>query len=94
MHTNSLKKRDSEWFERAKIELDNLIRKDKLGEIELAYVDEVEFAPLPPNRSAWSKSGETHAVESKRSQRLNLIGALLSSGGLVLAKLWQSVNGL
>ena len=31
---------------------------------------------------------------SKRSQRLNLIGALLSSGGLRMAKLWRSVNGL
>ncbi|WNB77603.1 transposase [Methylomonas koyamae] len=44
--------------------------------------------------SAWTKVGETHAVISKRSQRLNVIGALLSSGRLMLAKLQRSVNGL
>jgi len=57
-------------------------------------VDEAGFAPQPPNRSAWSKVGETHAVVSKRSQRLNVIGALLSSGRLMMAKLWHSVTGL
>jgi len=62
--------------------------------MELAYVDEAGFAPQPPNRSAWSKVGEAHAVVSKRSQRLNVIGALLSSGRLKMAKLWHSVNGL
>jgi hypothetical protein len=60
----------------------------------LAYVDEAGFAPQPPNRSAWTKRGETHAVEAKRSQRLNLIGALLSSGRLLMAKLWHTVKGL
>ncbi len=62
--------------------------------IELAYVDEAGFAPQPPNRSAWTKRGETHAITAKRGQRLNVIGALMSSGKLVMAKLWQSVNGL
>lgn len=71
-----------------------MIQQAQTGEIELAYVDEAGFAPQPPNRSAWSKVGETHAVVSKRSQRLNVIGALLSSGRLMMAKLWHSVNGL
>jgi transposase len=70
-----------------------LIQQAQAGEIELAYVDEAGFAPQPPNRSAWSKVGETHAVVAKRSQRLNVIGALLSSGRLLMAKLWHSVNG-
>jgi transposase len=60
----------------------------------LAYVDEAGFAPQPPNRSAWTRSGETHAVTAQRGQRLNVIGALLSSGRFMMAKLWQSVNGL
>lgn len=50
-------------------------------------------APQPPNRSAWAAQGGVHAVEPKRSQRLNVMGALLSSGGLFMAKLWESVNG-
>ncbi|WP_051299724.1 IS630 family transposase [Methylobacter luteus] len=71
-----------------------MIQQAQAGEIELAYVDEAGFAPQPPNRSAWTKRGETHAVTAKRAQRLNVIGALLSSGELMLAKLWKSVNGL
>jgi transposase len=71
-----------------------LIQQANTGEIELAYVDEAGFSAQPPNRSAWTKSGETHAVTAKRGQRLNVIGALLSSGALMLAKLWKSANGL
>ena len=88
------KKRDPERFERARGDIEDLIQQAQAGEIELAYVDEAGFAPQPPNRSAWSKVGETHAVVSKRSQRLNVIGALLSSGRLMMAKLWHSVTGL
>lgn len=71
-----------------------MIAQAQRGEIELAYVDEAGFAPQPPNRSAWTAKGEVHAVEPKRSKRLNVMGALLSSGGLFMAKLWESVNGL
>lgn len=52
-----------------------LMKKVQAGEIELAYVDESGFAPQPPNRSAWTKRGETHAVTATRGQRLNVIGA-------------------
>lgn len=86
--------RDSERFEQARIEIDALTRQSQAGEIELAYVDEVGFTPQPPNRSAWTKLGETHAVISKPSHRLNVIVALLSSGRLMLAKLWRSLNGV
>ena len=88
------KKRDPERFARAEGEIADLIRQAEAGEIELAYVDEAGFAAQPPNRSGWTKRGETHAVEAKRTQRLNVIGALLSSGRLVLTKLWQTVTGL
>lgn len=57
-------------------------------------MDEAGFAPQPPNRSAWTKSGETHAVTATRGQRLNVIGALLSSGKLMMTPLWHSVTGL
>jgi len=57
-------------------------------------VDEAGFMLQPPNRSAWTARGETHYVSSKRGRRLNVIGALFSSGKLMLAKLWRSVTGL
>ena len=34
------------------------------------------------------------AVQAKRSKRLNVIGALLSSCRLLMTQLWHSVNGL
>ncbi|MGI2324351.1 MULTISPECIES: transposase [unclassified Methylococcus] len=71
-----------------------MIQRAQAGESELVYVDEAGFASQPPNRPAWSKVGETHAVLAKRSQRPNVIGVLLSSGRLMRAKLWQSVTGL
>lgn len=71
-----------------------MIKQVEAGEIELAYVDEAGFTPQPPNRSAWTKRGEVHAITAKRAKRMNVIGALLSSGRLMVAKLWQSVNGL
>jgi hypothetical protein len=88
------KNRDPERFEQAQREIAELIDQAQAGAIELAYVDEAGFAPQPPNRSAWTKIGETHAITAKRAQRLNVMGALLSSGKLIMAKLWQSVNGL
>ena len=62
------------------------------GDIELAYVDEVGFASVHPNRSAWTPVGEQHLIEAKRGKRLNVLGALLSSGGLFSAKLWQKTT--
>lgn len=71
-----------------------MIQQAQAGDIELAFVDEAGFAPQPPNRSAWTPWGETHAVEAKRAKRLNVIGALLSSGRLLMTQLWHRVNGL
>ncbi|EIC29847.1 transposase [Methylomicrobium album] len=97
METDALqfkKKRDPERFEQAQRDIAELIVQAKAGEIELAYVDEAGFTPQPPNRSAWTKKGKPHAITAKRGRRLNVIGALLSSGQLVLAKWWQSINGI
>ena len=88
------KKRDPERFEQARRDIDALIHQAQAGDIELAFVDEAGFAPQPPNRSAWTRRGDTHAVEAKRAKRLNVIGALLSSGRLLMTQLWHTVNGL
>jgi len=60
----------------------------------LAYVDEAGFASQPPNRSAWTKKGDRHAITATRGKRLNVIGALLSSGKLFMTKAWKTMNGL
>ena len=58
----------------------------------LAYVDEAGFAAVHPNRSAWTPKGERHLIEAKRDKRLNVVAALLSSGGLFTATLWQTMT--
>ncbi len=64
------------------------------GEIELAYVDEAGFAQAQPNRSAWTPVGERHMIEARRGPRLNILGALLSSGELFTVKLWETTTAL
>ena len=64
------------------------------GKIVLAYMDEVGFAQAHPNRSAWTPRGSEHRhlIEAKRGKRLNVLGALLSSGEFFCARLWQTLT--
>lgn len=64
------------------------------GEIELAYCDEVGFGSTHPNRSAWTPVGQCHASEPLRGKRLNIVGALLSSGELFTMALWQTMTAM
>ena len=47
---------------------------------------------MHPNRSAWTPVGERHLIEAKRGKRLNVLGALRSSGELFSAKLWETTD--
>jgi hypothetical protein len=47
------KKRDEVAFREAQAEIEDLRNKAATGEIVLAYVDEVGFSQVHPNRSAW-----------------------------------------
>ena len=64
------------------------------GEIDVAYCDEAGFAPAHPNRSAWTPVGECHASDALRGKRLNVVGALLSSGELFTMKLWETMTAM
>jgi len=64
------------------------------GEITLAYVDETGFALAKPNRSAWTAVGKCHKIDANRGKRLNVIGAMLSTGDLFSVALWQTTNSL
>jgi transposase len=64
------------------------------GEIDLGYCDEAGFAPTHPNRSAWTPVGECHASDALRGKRLNVVGALLSSGELFTVKLWETMTAV
>ncbi len=64
------------------------------GEIEVAYVDEAGFAQAQPNRSAWTLVAERHMIYARRGRRLNVVGALLSSGDLFTVKLWETMTAV
>ena len=90
---HSLKnKRNEVAFREAQAEIEDLRNQAAAGEIVLAYVDEVGFSQVHPNRSAWTPKGERHLVEAKRGKRLNVLAAMLSTGRLYSAKLWQSTT--
>ena len=76
----------------ARVEIELLREQAAAGDMVLAYVDEAGFAQVHPNRSAWTPQGERHLIEAKRGKRLNVLAAMLSTGGLFSAKMWQTTN--
>lgn len=58
----------------------------------MAFVDEAGFAQTQPNRNAWTPARQCHATTAVRGKRLNIIGALLNTGGLFTAKLWHNTT--
>ncbi|MDZ7855608.1 IS630 family transposase [Sphaerotilus sp.] len=61
-------------------------------ELVLAYVDETGFDAVHPNQYAWSPKGERHLIQADRGSRLNVIGAMLSTGQLYAHKLWKTTD--
>jgi transposase len=86
------KSRDEAAFRQASIDIAALRERAEAGEIEVAYLDEVGFSTVHPNRSAWTPVGECHLIEARRGKRLNVLGALCSSGEFISARLWCCVN--
>ena len=58
----------------------------------MAYVDETGFALAQPNRSAWTPVGKCHKINANRGKRLNVIGAMLSSGDLFSVTMWETTT--
>lgn len=80
-------------FRVAQQEIEVLKARAKAGEMVLAYADEAGFECVHPNRTAWTDQGQVHEIEATRGKRLNVIAAMLSTGEVLAAKLWQATNG-
>jgi hypothetical protein len=80
-------------FRKQQQEIVVLNERAKAGEMVLAYADEAGFECVHPNRSAWTDRGQVHEIEATRGKRLNVIAAMLSTGEVLSAKLWQATNG-
>jgi transposase len=79
-------------FEQAQADIKQLLARVQAGEIEVAFLDESGFVQAHPNRSAWTRKKETHAIEAKRGKRLNVIGALFGSGALHAVPMWENMT--
>lgn len=86
------KKRNEEDFRAKQIEIADLREQAARGEMVLAYCDEAGFSCVHPNRSAWTPKGERHLIPAIRGQRLNVLAAMLSTGGLFSAAYTKSTT--
>ena len=66
----------------AKAEIEQLRQQAAAGKMVLGYLDEAGFSCVHPNRSAWTKVATQHLIPAMRGQRLNVLGALMSTGHL------------
>lgn len=78
----ALKKRDEAAFRAAQAELQELRAQAAAGKQVLGYLDEAGFCCVHPNRSAWTKLATQHLIGAVRGQRLNVLGAMMSTGHL------------
>lgn len=93
-HTARFKKRDEPRFRKAQREITDMLAAVDRGEIALGYCDEAGFALAYPNHSAWTPVGQCHRCDAVRGKRLNVVGALMSSGELFSVKLWKTMTAL
>jgi len=54
--------------------LETLIEEDREGIIDLRYFDESGFCLVPYIPYAWQEKGDTIAIESMPSKRVNVLG--------------------
>jgi transposase len=86
------KKRNELAFRQAQVEIEELKKRALEGEMVLAYVDEVGFAKAHPNRGLWTLKGARHLIEAVRGARLNVMGAILSTGKVFQIKYWEKTT--
>ena len=65
---------DPAIYQERKEAIETLIDEDKEGIIDLRYFDESGFCLIPYVPYAWQENGETIAIESTPSTRLNVLG--------------------
>jgi transposase len=86
------KKRDEQAFRVAQEEIEVLKERAATGEIVLGYLDEAGFAPVHPNRSAWTGRGLRHLILAVRGKRLNVLAALMSTGEIESVQFFENMT--
>jgi transposase len=83
---------EPEEYRRKKLELEELKRLDREGEINLYYLDEAGFCLIPSVPYGWQNIGEYLTIKSRRSRRLNVLGILNREHHLESYISEQSIN--
>jgi transposase len=73
-------------------ELEKLIQLEKVGEIEIRYVDETGFCLIPYLPYAWQEKNQKIEVYSRQSKRLNVLGFLTRQNELEVYTFQCSIN--
>jgi transposase len=73
-------------------ELEKLIQLEKVGKIEIRYVDETGFCLIPYIPYAWQEKNQKISVKSQQSKRLNVLGFLTRSNELEVYTFQDSIN--
>ncbi len=73
-------------------ELEKLIEQEKMGNIEIRYVDETGFCLTPYVPYAWQETKEKILVKSQQSKRLNLLGFLTRKNQLEVYTFQESIT--
>jgi transposase len=73
---------DAEEYEQKQAELAGLKQLEDQGELDLYYLDETGFCLIPCIPYGWQLIGQTEEIESRRSQRLNVLGMMTRANEL------------
>ncbi len=81
-----------EFYTRKVQELEKLKQLEKIGKIEIRYVDETGFCLIPYIPYAWQDSKQKIEVKSQKSKRLNVLGFLTRQNELEVYTFQCSIN--
>ncbi|NER40195.1 MAG: IS630 family transposase [Oscillatoria sp. SIO1A7] len=82
----------SQEYEDKKAQLKEFKKQDKLGKINLYYLDETGFTLIPSVPYGWQEIGEYVEIPSRRSNRLNVLGIMGRNNYLQAYISNQSIN--
>lgn len=81
-----------EFYTRKVKELEKLKQLEKIGKIEIRYVDETGFCLIPYLPYAWQEKKQKIEVKSQKSNRLNVLGFLTRQNQLEVYTFQCSIN--
>lgn len=73
---------DAQEYEQKQAQLAALKQLEDQGELDLYYLDEAGFCLIPCIPYGWQQIGQSEAIESRRSQRLNVLGMMTRANQL------------